>query len=286
MRIFGRLATMTIQQLEKVAEPMTPMPEGKSRKPRADQGEVRLTPRDIEILTWVGEMYAIRLDHLQQLMGRYRVQRPPGTPGADATGALAVTSVQTAVRRWKRAGLVEYQKMLPGKPHYIWLTNSGFKQTGLPYKNGAPAVARLKHLDTVNVLRLHLENTATLIWEWRSDRAIRHQLNTFNPKVRQQLTHTPDAEIITEDGRRWAIEVELTPKSWLRYHQIMAELRRSDYDEFRYFCNERTLPVLNAVKEDTSLIREHRDPIKIFRLPAHVEASAEGYSEDIDEGEA
>jgi hypothetical protein len=46
------------------------MQEKQPRKPRCDRGQIQVTERDLWVLRWIGEQYAVRLDHLQELLGR------------------------------------------------------------------------------------------------------------------------------------------------------------------------------------------------------------------------
>ena len=40
------------------------------RKTRSDKGNFQLKSRDVQVLTWVGQMYAVRLDILRRLLSR------------------------------------------------------------------------------------------------------------------------------------------------------------------------------------------------------------------------
>ena len=50
---------------------------GRTRRPRNDKGQLRWTERDIQVQGWIGEQYAVRIDHLQHLLSR----QPPLTDG-------------------------------------------------------------------------------------------------------------------------------------------------------------------------------------------------------------
>jgi len=81
----------------------------KPRRTRHDKGSIKATERDTILLTWIGEMYAVRFDHVVDLAARY-----PG-PGASPSG-LSESAVRQVVDRWRRAGWVGYQQFLAGEP--------------------------------------------------------------------------------------------------------------------------------------------------------------------------
>src|SRR5258708_8444473 len=92
----------------------------KPRKPRSDRGP-RLTERDHQTLSWIGQQYAVRLDQLQILLARL------GEPGEYATklkekGRLTQKRTMDLVRRWERLGLVNSGWFLPADPAWVWFS--------------------------------------------------------------------------------------------------------------------------------------------------------------------
>ena len=81
----------------------------KPRRTRHDKGSIKATDRDTILLTWIGEMYAVRFDQVVDLAARY-----PG-PGASPSG-LSESAVRQVVDCWRRAGWVGYQQFLAGEP--------------------------------------------------------------------------------------------------------------------------------------------------------------------------
>jgi len=51
--------------------------EKKQRKVRRDKGLIMATERDLACLTWIGEMYAARVDQVRRLISRYPDPKRP-----------------------------------------------------------------------------------------------------------------------------------------------------------------------------------------------------------------
>ncbi len=78
---------------------------------RADSGRVRLTERDLRVLTWTGEMYAVDLDVLGLLLARWSPQAvsdgsrgPLARSQAGRLERAGVASRRTVLRRGSRSG--------------------------------------------------------------------------------------------------------------------------------------------------------------------------------------
>jgi hypothetical protein len=87
----------------------------KARKPRHDKGTIKANDRDIYVLTWVANMYAVPFHIVLDL-----AREQPG-PGAKPDG-ISVSAVRQIVDRWRRAGWVGYQQFLANEPPWIWMT--------------------------------------------------------------------------------------------------------------------------------------------------------------------
>lgn len=219
------------------------------RKTRSDKGVLRLNARDSLILTWIGEQYAIRIDHLQELLGRYRTERPISE---GKTGALAVSTVYNLVRRWKAAKLVDSAFKEGGKPPYVWLTSAGYKEVGLSYKEGAPSLARIRHIRSVAKVRLRLEELYPDA-RWVSERELWQAVNRLSERERAKIDHVPDGELHLSDGRIVVIEVELAKKTKERIRAILQGLKHRygmDHNqsiEVWYFVNAETETIVKDV---------------------------------------
>lgn len=195
------------------------------RAPRSDKGRMRWTERDLAVLRWIGEQYALHLGHLAILLGR-----SADTPLL-TSGPLGSETVRKLVQRWKQAGLVERAWLLPTDPSWVWLTRKGLEQVELDYRFWEPKVQGLPHLAAVNQARLWVEqHQPTAIWH--SER----QFSSGRPFTRShtRLEHRPDAEIEL-GSHRVAIEVERSAKTPQRLPAILYGLARR-YDGIWYFC--------------------------------------------------
>jgi hypothetical protein len=183
------------------------------RARRATAGVIQLTQRDIDGLLLCGEHYGAPYDLLAAAL-----DVPPGR-------------LPAIVRRWRRAGYADTQRLGPG-PGWCWLTRNGMTATGLGFPAFCPALGRLAHIRAVLAARLWLETSPSWArgqaW-WHSER----RLHAGQPAAGRG-GHVPDAEIhwpsIPDSpyaGQVWGVEVELTPKPLDRTTRIMGELLTS-----------------------------------------------------------
>lgn len=216
------------------------------REPRRDKGLIRLTDRDLIVLRWIGEQYAIRLDILQLLLGRDAKQETK-TPGL-----VTESTARRVVGRWKAEGLVESRKFFFGKPEWVWLTTAGLSQMNMAYRTWSPKVSTLGHLHRVNQVRLYIEQGYEEAFVWQGERALR---KTYRD---ERSVHVPDAELVTRSGVI-GIEVELTQKSQNRLSDIMDKLAHQ-YEQVWYFVNQSTESVIHAA------IAEYTDKFHLYDI--------------------
>jgi hypothetical protein len=166
-----------------------------------------LRRRDIESLGWLAEQYGARADQLEVLM--------------DA----GPRTVQRTVARLRAAGLVRTQRVLVDEPAWVLPTSAGMAACGSGFGVWRPRIGSLAHVAAMNDVRLHVQGRAPST-EWISERVL----------ARDRLAgeHLSDGVAITE-GRRVAIEVELTVKSRRRVTAILDELVVR-FDAVLYFC--------------------------------------------------
>lgn len=210
----------------------------KTRSPRSDRGTVRQTARDVELLTWIAQQYAVPMDLLAVLMGK----REGGAP-RDLTTAYAL------VNRWKRAGWAQSGQVDAG-PAWVWPTQS----TASAYldrkvTNWRPGLARVAHLRAAAALRLYRTGADLSRWEGERQLTARYFL-----KKADKPGHRPDGVEITGDGRRVAIEVELTAKNAERYwdpvtesgllNEVANAARNAGAQDVAYWCTRAVRPVL------------------------------------------
>lgn len=168
----------------------------------------RLRARDLMVLGWCCEQYGARVDQLEVLLG---------------TGPR---SVQRVVSRLREAGLVQTRRILVGESAWVIPTSRGLRTSGLGFGLWHPRVGMLAHTAAVNDVRLHVMARSPES-EWVSERVLARE--------RESGEHLADALVITAEGQRVAIEVELTVKSSRRVRMILEELSVR-YDAVLYFC--------------------------------------------------
>jgi len=194
---------------------------------------LNLTPRQLDILNWIGEQYAVRMDHIQILLGRTATQK------TKVDGVASTTMTRKIVfNSWEKNGLVQYTKFLYNKPAWVWLTGRGLYHTGLPYRSREPSIQNLNHYHHINAVRLVLETKG--IENWVSERHLRYDLESNRHKqkdaaLKAKKPHLPDS-IISYEGKEIAIEVELTRKNDNALNEILGELDRS-YQYIWYFSS-------------------------------------------------
>lgn len=212
-------------------------------KTRSDKGLIRFNDRDLASLRWIGEQYAVRLDTLQDLLGRLAAQ---STKEPDR---VQESTARRVVARWEQEKLVGRRKFFFAEPDWIWLTGRGLHQMDLPYKSWTPKVSQLNHLHDVNGVRLRVEQNYAEKAAWRGERTLRLQYR------KRSGWHVPDAEVVTQAGAVIAVEVELTQKSRARVDEIVRRLT-DQYDRVWYFVNASTRPVIaDATRSIQELVR-------------------------------
>jgi hypothetical protein len=166
-----------------------------------------LRRRDIDVMVWLAEQYGARADQLEVLMG------------------CGPRTVQRTVARLHAAGLVRTQRMLVGEPAWVTPTGAGMAACGSGFGVWRPRIGLLAHVAAVNDVRLHIQARAPAM-EWVPERVLARE--------RGAGEHLPDGVAIVE-GRRVAVEVELTVKSKQRVTAILDELA-GRFDTVLYFC--------------------------------------------------
>ena len=170
-----------------------------------------------ELLGWISEQYAIPEDFVARLLGG--------------------RSEQTARRvrlDLERAGLIERAKLARGEPSWIWLTSKGQRRAGNGLRRWQPNLGKLAHVRAVGAVRLHVAEVAPEA-TWVAERILY--------RARSGREHIADAALHLPDGKRYAIEVELSFKGAARTEAIVAELDR-DFDGIYYFAGSAVWPML------------------------------------------
>ncbi|MGO9498753.1 MAG: hypothetical protein ACLQA5_18880 [Solirubrobacteraceae bacterium] len=166
-----------------------------------------LRRRDLQVVGWLAEQYAGRVDHVEVLLG------------------AGPRTVQRTLTRLRAAGLVRTQRVLVGEPAWVLPTGAGMTACSSGFGVWRPSIGQLNHVAAVNDVRLHVQGRAPTT-EWIPERVL----------ARDRLAgeHLPDGVAIT-DGRRIAIEAELTLKSRRRITAILDDLA-GRFDAVLYWC--------------------------------------------------
>jgi hypothetical protein len=170
--------------------------------------DAAVSRRDLDALCWMGEQYAVRADQLAA-----RLDCNPRT-------------VQRLLARLREQRLAEVRRLLVGEPAWAIPTVKGLRACGLPFGAWRPRLGSLEHVATVTDVRLHVRARAGES-EWVCERALAREKQT-------PQEHLADGLVLL-DGRRIAIEVELTVKSKRRTIAIVEELV-GRYDAVLYYC--------------------------------------------------
>ncbi len=230
---------------------MQPQLENKAnRKRRSDFGTVQTTERDLFVLQWIGEMYAVQLDHIRLLGG----MKSKNNDVRNA-GNLGDSAVKNLYRRWLRAGWVEKQKLLVGQPQWLWLTRKGLRHVGLEYPYRQPSVTRLNHIHQVNAVRLYITHKLGDAAQWVSERDINQARKEAGKK------HLVDGQVLYK-GTKIAVEVELNRKSQRRLASILKELKR-EYKAVWYFTDD---ACQRTVKTAVERIPNHQNTFVLYPL--------------------
>lgn len=192
-----------------------------ARPKRRDAGLVKATGRDIELLRFAGEQYAVTLPQLARLMGR------------------SVHAARWLRDRWERAGWARGAAIVVGQPVLVWPTRAGMRLAGLEFRAWRPNPGAVAHIAAVNEVRMHVAARRPQA-VWVSEREL----------VRDRVSsdvHVSDAVAVV-DEREAAVEVELTQKSRVRAEAIMRELV-ARYDAVWYFVAPATRRTVERAAE-------------------------------------
>jgi hypothetical protein len=176
---------------------------------------VLVTERDITVLRWISEQFAVRADVTRWLLG--------------GDHPLSEGRTRQVIDRWRRAGLVNQRRFFLGAEPVIWPTREGLRLVLDGYRARTPALSRLAHIHAVSLVRLGLEWRGA-VTGWVPERALYRARPS--PDV-----HVADGEYTDPAGRRTAVEVELTVKAAERLRRIIGDLTLK-YDHVIYVTGD------------------------------------------------
>jgi hypothetical protein len=176
---------------------------------------VLVTERDITVLRWIGEQFAVRADVIRWLLGGAR--------------PLSEGRTRQVIDRWRRAGLVNQRRFFLGAEQVVWPTREGLRLVLDGYRARTPALSMLAHIHAVSLVRLGLERRGAT-GDWVPERALYRARPS--PDV-----HVADGEYTDRAGCRTAVEVELTVKAAERLRRIIGDLTL-EYDRVVYVTGD------------------------------------------------
>ena len=185
------------------------------------RGEPLLRTRDLELLSWVAEQYAARVDQIGMLIG------------------CGPRTVQRTLARLRAQGMVETFRLLADQPAWVTPTARGLRACNSPFGVWQPRLSLISHVAAVTDVRLHVQARDPQA-QWLPERLLAKQRTSSRD-------HLPDAIVLT-DRQHVAIEVELTVKSRRRIEDILHQLARH-HDATVYFCAPAPHRVLTTLAE-------------------------------------
>ena len=190
-----------------------------SRNTKVDKSAgVQLTERDLEVLAWIADQYAVRTDVIRWLLGS-------GTPLSDSRA-------RAVVARWQRAGVAESRRFFAGAPHVVWLTRAGTALVRPGWRTQPPTLSMLAHHHAVSQVRLAIERRGHGT-DWVCERVLYKQRATPD-------AHVPDGMFRSSRGPVTAVEVELTLKAADRLRDIVRDLTL-DHEAVLYVVGDATI---------------------------------------------
>jgi hypothetical protein len=185
-----------------------------------------LSDRDRQLLVLVAEQRMVRCDHLAGLLGR----RP--------------SELRRVLDRLVRDGyLCEQRFLVADSDAWVWLTKAGLRVSGSGYSYYEPRLGAFAHAAAVNEVRLALAKRHPQA-KWVSERA----LSRADGRVG---VHLADGAYELA-GKRYAIEVELSPKWPGKVAEIVSELTQR-YDGVVYHCTPATRRIVERAQREHGL---------------------------------
>lgn len=177
----------------------------KSSRSREALEGVRVQPRDRSIVWMAGANGWVTMPQLKLFAFDY----------LDGTGWLRTVSEQAAYRRLRKlcgAGFLEHQYTWVGDHGVYRATKRGLALVGLDL---APAsLDKRDYEHDLQVVDLALEITDYGLDGWITERMIRSRL-----KPGMSIGRVPDGLLLSQNGERWAIELEVSGKESQRYYE-------------------------------------------------------------------
>lgn len=175
---------------------------------------VQITERDKKILGWINRFRYVTAG---QVMKKFNIGR---------------TAAYVRLKKLKDGGYLKYLRFFRNRPGIYLCTGTGtaVSNSELSNYNKKIDLATYEHHLTVVDISIKLKNQG----KWITEREIWSEVYRELDGKRSNI-HIPDGIIVDREGRRTAVEVELTSKSEKRLRQIMKAHRRARmYDDVLY----------------------------------------------------
>ena len=206
----------------------------------------KATPDEAAILALISEQQAIQVDHLARFFDLYV---------SDMNRILK----EFEFRRW-----LVVEELILGHSPWVGLCPLGARLSGTGFGVIQPSIRSLPHLRAINEARLLLTRQSPS-GKWISERQLRRDWHV----VRRRSRNIPDAAFVV-DGKRWAIEVELSHKKPDQLRAIIAD-HSLRYDVVVYLCSRlvaRHMDRLGLVNDFSNLaVRELFEPVRSLNRP-------------------
>ena len=194
---------------------------------------LRLTNRDIEILKFINEFGFCEISHISR---RFNLKRPRN---------------YQVIKRLINAGFIKHERIFYGRPGIYKLTIDGSNLTTLPPISKVPLSVYEHNLKLIDLYITLSEKHQNL--EWMSERQLKH--DKFKDGV-GQTGHICDGIMVFPDGKKIAIELELSMKGERRLNQILKNYSMQfEFNEIWYFCEKGLVGKIQKAAEKLSYIR-------------------------------
>ena len=209
----------------------------------------QLTPRDMAALTILAEMYGAPVDRVATMLG------------------TRMSIAYRSVAKWRALRMVSDVKMRP-VPGPMWVIPSKTcVESFLPFsaRYWTPTPKMAAHVTATLDVRLALVGTD--LERWVSERELRSQVGPT--KAGQSRPHIHDGRYWDDEGRLWAVEVELSPKKNPAVKTAVARVKHAaevaDCAGVLYFCKagETRNGIVSAAR---SLSNMPGPPIRVMDL--------------------
>lgn len=178
---------------------------------------MQVTKRDLEIICFASRFWFVTIQQIARFFG------------ISSHWALSVC------KRLVLNGYLERKKLFHHGPYLYFATRKGIALAKCDTGPGKLDISLYEHtLKVTDVFLMLREQMPEMIWTTERELRVQEQGGQFTPGQKNPV-RMPDAVVTLADGKRVAIEVELTKKSAKRLKSVLYRLSRQ-YDEAWYFC--------------------------------------------------